>query len=360
LRQDRYLALDGLRGIAALAVMVMHKGRWFLDSGGFLAHAYLAVDFFFMLSGFVIAAAYDRRLSEGMTASRFIFLRWARLYPLILAGLLLGAACRLLVAAVDIPGPPLWALPGSLIRGLLLVPSLHLAPGEWGIYPLNGPTWSLFFELAANLAFVLVFRWLGPRALVAVVAAGVLLVVGLAFSGGIDAGATPREFLGGFPRVTYGFFAGVLLNRLLRGRSDAPIAWALPVTAVALLAVFVVPGGRSWNPAFELACLLLLFPAMIVLAARAPVLGWRAPLCAVAGALSYPVYVLHIPVYGLITVLVLKFGWSADHLRPWLGLGAATIILTVSWLALKLYDEPVRAWLVRFAPGARLASAPGQ
>lgn len=357
MRQNRYLALDGLRGIAALAVMVMHKGRWFLDAGGFLAHAYLAVDFFFMLSGFVIAAAYDRRLADGMSPVRFLYLRWARLYPLIFVGLLIGAASRLLIVALDVPGPALSALPGSLVRGLLLIPSLHLAPGEWGIYPLDGPTWSLFFELAANVVYVLIFRWLGLRMLSAVIAAGVVSVVVLAFNGGIDAGATPREFIGGFPRVIYGFFAGVLINRLMRERQDAPIPWALPVTAILLTGVFIVPGGRAWDPYFELFCLLALFPAMIVVAARAPVSGGWAWLCDRAGALSYPVYVLHIPIYGVMTILVREYGWLADNPRPWLGLIALTIVLTLSWVALKVYDEPARAWLARLAPKNRAAPA---
>jgi peptidoglycan/LPS O-acetylase OafA/YrhL len=101
---------------------------------------------------------------------------------------------------------------------------------------------------------------------------------------------------------------------------------------------------------------LALFPAMIVVAARAPVTGWRQPLCERAGALSYPVYVLHIPIYGVMTILVRKYGILAENPRPWLGLIAMTTVLAVSWVALKFYDEPVRAWLARLAPKDRATS----
>src|SRR4051812_33009270 len=104
--KDHFIALDGLRGVAALVVIVMHRGRWWYPQGGFLGHGYLAVDFFFLLSGFVIAFAYDSRLSAGMSAWRFMGLRLIRLYPLILLGMLLGALWPAIQLAMGARGAP--------------------------------------------------------------------------------------------------------------------------------------------------------------------------------------------------------------------------------------------------------------
>jgi peptidoglycan/LPS O-acetylase OafA/YrhL len=337
-----FLALDGLRGVAALTVMVMHRGRWYYEPGGFLGHAYLAVDFFFLLSGFVIAFAYEDRLRSGLTFGRFTQLRLLRLYPLIALGMLTGALWAMAQWTFDLPGSratgDLWQ---ALGRHLLLIPTLGKNPA--GIFPLNGPTWSLFFEIAINLVYALVLRWLRLRWVIAIVAVSALALVWYALSGDVDVGPTPRTFLGGFPRTAFGFFGGVLLFRLMRAKKlptvGAPI-WGL---GLALLVVFTTPKfAPAANAVFDLACLFVLFPAILSLGAHAGPSRWDA-ISRVSGALSYPIYVLHYPLYMVIGGLLLMAGSPLGP--PLQGLVAGALVVGISWAALKLYDEPLRAWL---------------
>src|SRR5947207_14296459 len=113
----RFEALDSWRGIAACLVALYHL-RLYSDSPlialPLLQHSYLFVDFFFVLSGFVIAANYQQRLGEGFSMWRFALLRFGRVYPLHLA---LLAVCILLhlahsasrLGSVSAFQPPFWS-----------------------------------------------------------------------------------------------------------------------------------------------------------------------------------------------------------------------------------------------------------
>lgn len=341
MNKPHFLALDGLRGIAAIAVMVMHKGRWLYEPGGFIGHAWMAVDFFFLLSGFVIAAAYEERLRGGLSVPAFLRIRMIRLYPLILLGMLIGGAWPLMRIAVgDYLGPDAGPVLATLARGVLLIPAVHPDPTGWGLFPLNGPTWSLFFELAVNIAYVLIARRLTTPILIGIVAVAALAVAAMPFAAGLDAGAQGATFWWAIPRTTFGFFAGVLLYRT-RGRwahlvPGAPV-WLL---SLALVGVFVIPADQPWTPAFELACVFLVFPALLALGVNAPSTPRTAAFCRLSGGLSYPIYALHYP------LLVLAGGIIARRIQaPWLGLVAYPIVFALCWAAWRLYDEPVRAWL---------------
>jgi peptidoglycan/LPS O-acetylase OafA/YrhL len=357
--KEHFLALDGLRGVAALVVLIMHRGRWFYAPGGFLGHGYLAVDFFFLLSGFVIAFAYDGRIRAGMSPWTFMRLRLIRLYPLIFLGMLLGAAwplIRILMGARGAPDPG--ALGYDLIRGLLLIPDDY-APGAGdSIFPLNGPTWSLFFELAINLAYVLIGPRLTMKSLAVIVAVSAAAMTWLAFHGGVDVGGRPSVILSGIPRTAVGFFGGVLLFRALAaGRARG---WSLPrlpapflITAVALVAILSVP--RRIQPEFDLLALFVLFPLLVAFAAApGPATGYGAKLCRLAGDLSYPVYVLHYPLYVLIGGVLIDMAHIPAPL-PWRGLVSAALVIGAAFAALKLYDEPVRRRLMQ---GEKLRLAP--
>jgi peptidoglycan/LPS O-acetylase OafA/YrhL len=348
---QHFLALDGLRGVAALAVMVMHKGRWFYAPGGFIQHAWLAVDFFFLLSGFVIAAAYERRLTvEGagrMALPAFARVRLIRLYPMILLGLLLGVAWPLVrLACGDAGAAGLGPVLFSFARSLLLLPPPGVDPVGVGIFPLNGPMWSLLFELAVNLAYVLIVRRLTLPVLIAIVAISALLVATLPFGSGLDAGSEPNDFWWGVPRTSFGFFAGVLLYRLrAMGRLPsigAPV-WAL---ALAITALFLVPHSQPWTPAFQIGTLFLVFPAILILGANAPASPRLDGLSRLSGGLSYPIYALHYPLLIIVGGMVSRYVHA-----PWLGLLGYPLVLGLCWLAWRFYDEPARAWLTRLNRG---------
>jgi peptidoglycan/LPS O-acetylase OafA/YrhL len=349
--KEHFLALDGLRGVAALAVLVLHRGRWFYEPGGFLGHGYLAVDFFFLLSGFVIAFAYDGRIRDGLGVWAFMRLRLIRLYPLIFLGMLLGALwplIRLMAGMKGAPAPDALAI--DLLRGLLLIPD-NYAPGPGdSIFPLNGPTWSLFFELAANLAFVLIGPRLTTRVLAVIVALSAVALTVTAFQGGVDVGQRPSTLWGGFPRVGVGFFGGVLLYRVIaaaraRGWSAPVLPAPFLVTALCLVAILSVP--RRYGPEFDLLALFVLFPVLVTLAAAPGTSGgYGARLCRLAGDLSYPVYVLHYPLYVLIGGLGFQMAGIVLSV-PLRGIVSATIVIVIAWLVLKLYDEPLRRRLMQ-------------
>ena len=363
--KDHFIALDGLRGVAALVVIVMHRGRWWNPEGGFLGHGYLAVDFFFLLSGFVIAFAYDGRMAAGLSPLRFMGLRLIRLYPLILLGMLLGAlwpAIQLMMHARGAPTPGEFAV--NLARGLLLIPD-DQAPGRGdSIFPLNGPTWSLFFELVANLAYALAGRRLTTRVLAVIVALSGVALAYLAFHGGIDVGGRPSTILGGIPRTAFGFFGGALLYRVLtsarqRGWSPPTLKAPFLTTAVVLLAILATPSRYAWNPWFNLFAVGVAFPLLVALAAApGPAKGHGAKLCKLAGDLSYPVYVLHYPIYVLIGGLGLGLARIPAH-APWIGLVSAAIIIATAWVVLKLYDEPLRRRLMTGFKARTLAAPAG-
>jgi peptidoglycan/LPS O-acetylase OafA/YrhL len=357
--KEHFLALDGLRGVAALAVLVLHRGRWFYEPGGFLGHGYLAVDFFFLLSGFVIAFAYDDRIRNGMGVWAFMRLRLIRLYPLIFLGMLLGAVwplTRVLTGMSGAPAPEELLI--DLFRGLLLIPDDHVRSPA--IFPLNGPTWSLFFELVANLAFILIGPRLTTRVLAVVVAISAVAMAIASFQAGVDVGQRPSTLWAGFPRVGVGFFGGVLLYRIIsaaRARGWRPPVLPAPflITAVCLVAILSVP--RRYEPMFDLLTLFVLFPALVALAASpGPGTGPGAKLCRFAGDLSYPVYVLHYPLYVLIGGLGFQMaGIGLD--APLRGLAAAALVIGIAWLVLKLYDEPVRRSLMRRVKARVVAAA---
>lgn len=142
--RGHFLTLDALRGVAALAVLVLHMP----PLTGLVFHAYLAVDLFFIMSGFVIAHAYERRLLAGWSPGDFIRTRVVRLWPLYLLGTAVGAAVFAGVAG-DAVG---FAVLGVLVAAAVVMMPLPLG-AEVQIFDLNRPAWSLFFEMVANVLY---------------------------------------------------------------------------------------------------------------------------------------------------------------------------------------------------------------
>ncbi len=332
--RKHFASLDGLRGIAALAVVGSH----FENLSGFDLHLQqsgVAVDFFFVLSGFVIAQAYEARLIADMTWRRYMSLRLARLYPAIFGGVLAG----LIVAAAA--GEPL-----SVWLGLqfLLLPVLQGAAVHGGeLFPLNGPQWSLFWELAINAVHAAAVRWLTTPVLIAVVAlaAGALVWTSLHF-GSLDVGWSRTNVWGAVPRVIYSFGVGLLIFRAhARGFTAPKIPYG--VIAIALIACMfrVVPalGGFAIR---DLAVVLVVLPALVVLAIASP-LSTRAERSAKwLGALSYPLYTIHVPLLRGFNIVVdaLPDAWQA---AAWW----VSLILTLGLAVLfeRYYDAPIRRWI---------------
>jgi peptidoglycan/LPS O-acetylase OafA/YrhL len=345
--------LDGLRGTAALLVLFFHLLDGLLPyAANPLRHAYLAVDFFFLLSGFVIGYAYDDRW-PGLSLGAFLRARIIRLHPLVLLSVVLGALCYWFDPFVDGAqrvGASRLAL--MLGCGALLLPTPpSSAPGGWLTHPLNSPGWSLLQEYLANIAYALVAWRLGRRALGAVVALTALALVATALKhGSLDGGWAWHSFWMAPVRVAFPFAAGLLLHRL---RVQVRVPSAYSVLSGLLLLVFMAP---AFVPAayYHLFCVLVIFPLIVAVGAGATSAGRLSGLCRISGQLSYPLYLVHFPFTAI-------FGHWVKATHPPLGqlVGAMAVLIVfligLAWMALHFYDEPVRAWLNARARRQRLA-----
>lgn len=299
--------LDALRGVAALGVVLHHEAPLY-GAPGLFPRAYLAVDFFFMLSGFVLTLAFEPKLRGGLKASDFMLRRAARLWPVLAVGVLIGAGWRLSVGATG----HLWLL---TLCGLLLVP-LRRGPG--GLFPINGPQWSLAYELLANAVHALVLARLGNRLLLVFVLACAAVLAWCAYVwGSVGLGDTGRNWWGGFARVGFGYGLGVWLGRqFAAGRAPvAPLgAWAggllLPLALFSLpwWPLSVVPG--------DLLGVFVIFPPALWCAAHVSLRGPGLRIADALGRLSYPAYAIHGPVLIWGASLARAHGAQAAMIRP--------------------------------------------
>ncbi len=331
--------LNGLRGIAAIAVVNAHLEIYFAHIKA--PNVGLVVDFFFVLSGFVIAHAYQPRLEAGLGLGRFMGARVARLYPLYLLGLAIGATVLWFNwrSAGDRP----FAV--SLGAGLVfLPPPPALSSNSYNLFPFNFPAWSLFFELVANLVYGLIARRMGARGLAVIIGLSFLGLAAVgAAKGTLDLGVQPKDALGGLARVMFSFFVGVALRRL----------WAVwpprvSLHPVLLFALLVAPllwapkGGLLWI--YDLAVIALYYPALVLLGASSSAGPRWTAACAGLGLISYPLYVLHVPLWDVLKITVDKALIAA---APWSGLAVLAGLLAISWAAEAWLGRPVRAALSR-------------
>ena len=345
---ERFILLDGIRGVAALFIVHRHAEALF---GKSTASSYLAVDLFFALSGFVLAHAYGRKLGEGViTPGFFMKARFARLYPLYVLALALMVAYFICLYVLGLPTPidDLHRMidPGelafALVTGLLFLPAPFTLTLNGALF-LVSPAWSLFNELVVNAAYA---RW-GVRAttkqtaVVLAISALVLMVAAAEF-GRLHAGFRWHEMYAGMGRVFFSFFAGVLIYRF-RNRMPAlkPVQAALCLLLVCF--ILAAPMSRELRPFFDLVVVLLVWPLLLFVASKT-VPGRRVEMVSVfLGTASYAVYVLHIPLLAWTELLI-----PAVH-RENFGLPAGIVFLIattcLSWYLTVHYDQPVQTWL---------------
>ncbi|HWI87222.1 MAG TPA: acyltransferase, partial [Sphingomonas sp.] len=251
---DRYYLLDGMRGIAAILVALMHFSSSFGGRHNLIApHAYSAVDFFFALSGLVIARAYERRLRSGMTFRTFLEVRVVRLYPLFLVGLLLGLGKEIVGLAMHRPE----ALPPVEVAFAVPFNSVMLPDFSGRIATLNGPSWTLTLELLVNIAFALILYRLSVRSLrVGILLSGVVLLAAILSYGTGDIGWRVATFPGGLARISFGFMVGMMVGRTAPDNAR-PSALSL-LLLLPLLALLLRP-PTGVRLAYDLTLDLLLF-----------------------------------------------------------------------------------------------------
>ncbi len=361
--KPRYELLDGLRGVAAFLVILYHFGEGFATSpvDQMMNHGYLAVDFFFVLSGFVIGYAYDGRWSRGMTAGRFMLRRVIRLHPMVVLSVMLGAVAYLLQGSVRWDGTPV-PLPHlllALLLGLFLIPVLPgmsaEVRGNGEMFPLNGPSWSLFFEYIGSILYAIVLHRLSKKALAAVtalsgigLAAVILGNVSGAYHVGVGWSAGGLGFLGGFLRLSFSFSAGLLMSRCFRKTNIRGAFWICAAAIALILSCpYVTTDGNVsvLNGVYDCVCTLFLFPAIVYVGACGATSDrFSTNTCEFLGQLSYPVYIIHYPVMYIFYAWVWNNGITLGEALP---ICAALFvgIIFMAWLALRFYDTPLRRYL---------------
>ncbi|MEQ9505749.1 MAG: acyltransferase [Hyphomonas sp.] len=347
-RAGRFVVLDGLRGLAAFAVIVDHVDSPILRA--LIPGRYLAVDFFFVLSGFVLANAYQARFDSGMSALGFMRARFIRLYPMYLLGLAIVAALTAVqfLSGVDpMPGTYLLVAFGTAIF-MLPTPPIYGAPGA-SLYPLNAPAWTLLFELLANALYALTARWLTRGVLafaLPVLAVAAFLIIPQTHE--LGAGWLWPDFGAGLIRVLYGFFAGVFIFKLRDRLQPPPVpAW---FAALGLLILLMLPVPEELRRWFDSIALVVLVPLLVFFAQNAVIKGRWASLATTAGLVSYGVYVLHVPIYNVVEWLL--SGLGEHRLAGIVVVGMVAVLATlVALLADKHFDMPFRSLLRRRLPG---------
>lgn len=359
-QKPHYEILDGLRGVAALIVVAFHlleihaTGDFYVVP--FINHGYLAVDFFFVLSGFVIGYAYDDRWGK-MTLKNFFKRRLIRLQPMVVLGAVIGALCFYFGAGEQFPliaQTPVWKLLLVMLMGCLLLPIPPAADVRvWGeMFPLNGPAWSLFYEYIANILYAGVIRRFSKLLLTILVALSGLAIIHLTIWGGAGSVLgghmlTGEQFLIGMIRVMYPFFCGLLLFRLGRMIRLRAGFW---ICSLVLAAVLFFPriGGDEhiWmNGLFQSVSIILVFPLIVLAGAGSPIKGkYSVGICRFLGSISFPLYIIHYP------FVYLYMAYATEHDMTWregwplmIAVGVGCVLL--AYASLKLYDEPVRRWL---------------
>jgi Predicted acyltransferases len=359
--KPHYIVLDALRGVAALMVLLYHLFEAVAFAAGApeqkMFHGFLAVDFFLILSGFVMGYAYDEKW-DVMSVGRFFKKRLIRLHPMVVIGVLIGfvvfccQGCRLW----DGSQAGFWRVFASALLALFLLPSPRRLDvrGNTEMFPLNGPHWSLFFEYIGSILYALLLRRLSTRWLKVWVAAAAvaLLAMGLFGPDGCIAygwSSQPVNMLGGFIRMSFAYPAGLLLARFFRERKPSVIKGPVFLCcAVALILLLCVPSLGSLKVYYELICVAVAFPAIIWTGARAGLddgSGKRA--IKMLGDLSYPLYAVHYP------FIYLYIGWiNAGRQpfgpQPWATpVAIALISIATAAICFYLYDRPLRGWLNR-------------
>ena len=323
--KPHYDLLDGLRGVAALMVIFYHVFEAFATSpiDQRFNHGYLAVDFFFILSGFVISYAYDDRIRNTITLKNFFKRRLIRLHPMVIIGAVIGAVTFIIQGSVRWDGTHVAtsAVMVALLCAMFFIPAVPGASnevrGNGEMFPLNGPSWSLFFEYIGNIMYALFICSMSKKALrILTIFLGLMLC---AFTlsdfsgyGCLSVGWTLNgvNFIGGLLRMLFPFSLGMLIHRNFKPLKIGGAFWICSIVLLLLFFVPFIPGVKPlcFNGLYEMFCIAIVFP----------LLAW------------------------LIRNKYYTFG------ETWqVAICLVIINVILAYVCLKFYDEPVRKWLAK-------------
>lgn len=370
--KPRYEILDGLRGVAALIVVAFHLFETYSRGPMYqiLNHGYLAVDFFFVLSGFVIGYAYDDRWDK-MSMWGFFKRRLIRLQPMVILGSIIGALVFYFGASqmfAQIIETPWWMVVISLVLACMMLP---VPPGMdirgWQeMNALNGASWSLTWEYLANILYATVIRRMSVPVLSVFVVISAYLTLDIVFN--IDTFAllegrsaemhtliggwslTPTQLYIGLSRLCFPFFCGLLMFRLGKRISLRGGFWWCSAVIVAILVIpcLGVPDSRWADGIYNAVAVIVLFPLLVITGAGSKMTDRKTiAACKWLGAISYPLYITHFPwVY-------MQMAWAEAHpdapvgTHIFVAVSVLIIAISIAYASMKLYDEPIREWLKR-------------
>lgn len=367
--KPRYEILDGLRGVAAWVVVLYHLIECYPPEyvRMYFSHGYLAVDFFFALSGFVIGYAYDDRWNK-MSLKDFFKRRIVRLHPMVVFGAMVGLCLFYYTGGMElfgkVDGAAWWMV---LLQAFLMILMIPLPASMdirgWGeLTSLNGPVWTLMFEYVANIFYALVLRHLSKLVLgILVILSAILtadLTLHLDLFGLLKSEWNSFSVIGGFVfdaehvyigyvRLLYPFLVGLFLSRIGK---KIHVSRGFGITSFMILVMLCVPvlGGENKivDGIYQLLCILFVFPLILLLGAGSNIKGKKtAKVCKFLGDISFPLYITHYPLIYLHTSWAHRYPDAPLGTHIMVGVTTLIIALFVAWAAFKLYDEPVRAWL---------------
>ncbi|EFK56622.1 acyltransferase family protein [Sphingobacterium spiritivorum] len=343
--KKHYAILDGLRGVAALVIVIFHFLEWIYSdfSDNIVGHGYLAVDFFFCLSGFVIGYAYDDRINQ-MGLKQFFISRAIRLHPLVILGGILG----LLGYFFDPFTGPEEVLSTSrmiliIVFTLVLIPFPVMKDKVYNMFGLNAPAWSLFWEYIANIVYALFLSRIRRTFLIllTLVAAGVLCYVSYT-AGGLSGGWGKGNFWEGGARIGYSFLAGLLIHRS-KWILHSKLGFAS--LSILLILPFMMP-FTSWNWLAESLVVLFYFPLLVSLGAGAVLSPSLRKICNFSGQISYPIYMTHYWGIWVFAHYYMQYKPSTEQLFYIIPVCVILLVL-FAYLTMIIYDIPIRRYLSR-------------
>jgi len=341
--KQHFEILDGLRGVAAIAVVIFH----FMESitpvikENFIGHAYLAVDFFFCLSGFVIAYAYDAKFSQIGVAT-FLKLRIIRLHPLVIIGSLLGLVCFALDPFSSLFSEYSGKTLAMFITSCLMIPYPAVEERYFNLFHLNPPTWSLFWEYVANIFYALFLVKIRNRALWCLFAiAAMALCFEAVRSNHLLGGWGIDNIMAGGIRVFYSFLAGILVYRM-----NWIIKNRLGFVSLSLLLsiAFLMPFSGKLNWLNDSLTVLIYFPFLVALGAGASLKPAFEKVCRFSGGISYPLYMVHYPFLWIFHSYVLQNKPSVSEMTIITIVGVPALV-AFAYCVMTFVDIPVRKYL---------------
>jgi peptidoglycan/LPS O-acetylase OafA/YrhL len=340
-------ALDGVRGVAAILVALFHLRNRFLGFNNFPGgDGYLAVDLFFVLSGFVLSHAYLPRFQNGMSASQFMKARLIRLYPLYFIGFVIGAMIPIIGV---LRGHDRTASAGSLIRAfmeIVILPSWPISIDD-KLFFINPVAWSLLMELVVNLLFVVFWKRLNPKMLFGILAiSGIIVLIYTLYQHTAVFGYLWRNAPMGLARTIFSFSMGVLIHHFYKsGKLNYAIRFPYFAAGILILIIYLLfPVNDKIRGLYDLIFIILISPALVALGTNINLGNVWLRIFSSLGSASYALYVIHHPMAAPTEIFLQKVFGISPFATP-IALISVSSFVVLGYVLDQTYDRLARRYL---------------